>query len=90
MNDEMEVAGFSDTYALPLSFTDVNVLVTPSNEAFVRLEYKAGSAGWTWGQTALARGPITLTQTGLTGGNALARVRVFGGIGNVDLQFSAA
>jgi len=90
MNEEMEVAARSSEYLLGLGMSIANVLVTPSNEAYVRLEYKNGSAGWAWGQTAFTREPITLSQTGLNGGNALVRVKVFGGIGKVDLQFSGA
>jgi len=89
MNEEMEVAGYSGSFLVPLGTTDVSVLVTPTNEAYVRLEHKTGTAGWVYGQTAFTRAPITLTQLALTGNNSLVRVRLFGGIGSVALQFSA-
>lgn len=89
MNDELQVAGYSREYLVPPGAGSVTVVVTPTNEAMVRLEHRTGSAGWVYGQTAFLREPDALIQTGLTAENSLVRIKFFGGIGFVNLQFSA-
>lgn len=89
MTQEMEVAGYSDEYTVPPGAGSVTVVVTPTNQAYVRLEHRTGAGDWVYGQSAFLRNADALIQTGLTAEDSSVRIKVFGGIGAVDLAFSA-